>query len=184
MWSRGTRIARFRWSRLRGSPIVDTDSARQAGLLSDIFVSSGGQVEGIEVLHGDGLLRRLVAARYVERLHPSAVLIAGWSQVEFTPSFVPGPDSVSLEGRLGARVQGVGGERVGRIADVDLDATHLQVEHYRVATPIWTFWRGSARLRPTDVLSGDAEKVFVSDDQAEALNTRHPRLPLLQRQVT
>jgi sporulation protein YlmC with PRC-barrel domain len=184
MWSRGPRIARFRWSRLRGTPIVDTESARQAGLLSDVYVSLAGQLEAIEVLHGDGLLRRLVAAPYVERLNPNAVLIDGWSRVEFAPAFVPGPDSLSLEGLLGARVQGVGGERVGRIADVDLDATHMLVERYHVATPIWTFWRGSARLRPADVLSGDDERVYVSDDLAEALNSRRPRLPLAQRQAT
>jgi len=156
-----------RLSKIAGLPVVDTHVARQAGIVSDVLLDvQAGRVAVLNVQHADGWLVQRIPAEYVYRLGPHTVLVADTVAVDLGP---PQPDQnwFPVESLFGLEVVTEGGERVGHIADAELDPKALTVQAY-LLKETHGMWRRPGRVHPDEVLSYSAELMIVRDRQAQA----------------
>lgn len=152
----------MRLSRVTGLPVVDTHVARQAGVVSDVLLDlQTGRVAVLNVQHADGWIIQRIPAEYVYRLGPHTVLVADTVAVDLGP---PQPDQrwFPLGSLLGLEVLTEGGERVGHIADADLDAQTLEVRAYLLKEARGV-WRRRGRVHPDEVVTYSPELMIVRE---------------------
>jgi sporulation protein YlmC with PRC-barrel domain len=149
-------------SKVTGLPVVDTHVARQAGVVSDVLLDlQTGRVAVLNVQHADGWLVQRIPAEYIYRLGPHTVLVSDTIAVDLGP---PAPDQrwFPLESLLGLEVLTEGGERVGHIADADLDPQTMVVKAY-LLKEAHGVWRRRGRVHPDEVLTYSPELMIVRD---------------------
>jgi sporulation protein YlmC with PRC-barrel domain len=152
----------MRLTRVTGLPVVDTHVARQAGIVSDVLLDmQSGRVAVLNVKHADGWLVQRIPAEYIYRLGPHTVLVADTVAVDLGP---PQPDQrwFPIESVLGLEVLTEGGERVGQIADAELDDQTLAVRVYRLRKATGP-WRRRGVVRPEEVVACSPELMLVRD---------------------
>jgi sporulation protein YlmC with PRC-barrel domain len=143
-----------------GLPVVDTHVARQAGVVSDVLLDlQAGRVAVLNVQHADGWLIQRIPAEYIYRLGPHMVLVADSVAVDLGP---PPADQryFPLDTLVGLEVLTEAGERVGHIADAELDAQTLAVKVYFLKETRG-LWRRRGRVHPEDVLTFSPELMVV-----------------------
>jgi len=154
-------------SKVTGLPVVDTHVARQAGVVSDVLLDlQTGRVAVLNVQHADGWLVQRIPAEYVYRLGPHTVLVSDTVAVDLGP---PQPDQrwFPLQSLLGLEVLTEGGERVGHIADAELDAQTLIVTAYLLKEAKGV-WRKRGRVHPDEVVTYSPELMIVRERKAAA----------------
>ena len=150
----------MRLTKVTGLPVVDTHVARQAGVVSDVLVDlQAGRVAVLNVQHADGWLVQRIPAEYIYRIGPHTVLVSDTVAVDLGP---PHADQryFPLETLVGLEVLSEGGERVGHIADAELDAQTLAVTVY-LLKETRGLWRRRGRIHPEDVLTFSPELMVV-----------------------
>jgi sporulation protein YlmC with PRC-barrel domain len=148
-----------RLTRVAGLPVVDTHVARQAGLVSDILLDvRAGRLAVLNVQHADGLIVQRIPAEYVYRLLPHTVLVADTVAVDVPPS--PEQNLSTLSSLIGLEVLTDGGDRVGRIADADVDEQSLVITAYLLKEGLGK-WRRLGRVHPSDIVSCSQELMIV-----------------------
>ena len=150
----------MRLTRITGLPVVDTHVARQAGVVSDVLLDlRAGRVAVLNVQHADGWLVQRIPAEYIYRIGPHTVLVADTAAIDIGPPQVDQRwfPSASL---VGLEVLTEGGDRVGRIADAELDNQTLAVKAYllRGAQGVW---RRRGRIHPDEVVTFSPELMLV-----------------------
>ena len=156
----------MRLSKITGLPVVDTHVARQAGVVSDVLLDlQAGRLAVLNVQHADGWLVQRIPADYVYRLGPHTVLVADTVAVDLGP---PLADQrwVALSSLVGLEVLTDGGDRVGRIADAELDDQTLVVTAYLLKGASGA-WRRRGRIRPDEVLAFSNELMIVRAPQPQ-----------------
>jgi len=156
-----------RLSKVRGLPVVDTHVARQAGVVSDVLLDlQTGRVAVLNVQHADGWLVQRIPSEYIYRLGPHTVLVSDTIAVELGP---PQPDQrwFPLESLLGLEVLTEAGEKVGHIADADLDPQTMVVTAY-LLKEAKGMWRRRGRVHPDEVLTYSPELMIVRSKAAKA----------------
>jgi len=156
-----------RLSKVTGLPVVDTHVARQAGVVSDVLLDlQAGRVAVLNVQHADGWLVQRIPAEYIYRLGPHTVLVSDTVAVDLGP---PQPDQrwFPLESLLGLEVLTEGGERVGHIADAELDAQTLVVKAYLLKEARGV-WRRRGRVHPDEVVTYSPELMIVRERKPAA----------------
>jgi len=156
-----------RLSKVTGLPVVDTHVARQAGVVSDVLLDlQAGRVAVLNVQHADGWLVQRIPAEYIYRLGPHTVLVSDTLAVDLGP---PLPDQrwFPLESLLGLEVLTEGGERVGHIADAELDAQTLVVKAY-LLKEAGGVWRRRGRVHPDEVVTYSPELMIVRERKPAA----------------
>jgi sporulation protein YlmC with PRC-barrel domain len=151
-----------RLTKVTGLPVVDTHVARQAGVVSDVLLDlQAGRVAVLNVQHADGWIVQRIPAEYVYRLGPHTVLVADTVAVDLGP---PQPDQrwFPLGSLLGLEVLTEGGERVGHIADAELDAQTLEVRAYLLKEARGV-WRRRGRVHPDEVVTYSPELMIVRE---------------------
>jgi len=151
-----------RLSQITGLPVVDTHVARQAGVVSDVLLDlATGRVAILNVKHGDGLLIQRIPVDFIHRIGPHTVMVADTVAVNVAP---PRPEQgwFSTAALVGLEVLTEGGDRVGHIADAELDGETLSVTAYLLKGGTWN---GPARRRvtPDEVLTFSAELMIVRE---------------------
>ncbi len=157
----------MRLSRVTGLPVVDTHVARQAGVVSDVLLDlQAGRVAVLNVQHADGWLVQRIPAEYVYRLGPHTVLVSDSVGVDLGP---PQPDQrwFPLASLLGLEVLTENGERVGHIADAELDAQTLTVTAYLLKEAKGV-WRRRGRVHPDEVITYSPELMIVRERKSAA----------------
>ena len=157
----------MRLSKVTGLPVVDTHVARQAGVVSDVLLDlQAGRVAVLNVQHADGWLIQRIPAEYIYRLGPHTVLVSDTLAVDLGP---PQPDQrwFPLESLLGLEVLTEGGERVGHIADAELDAQTLVVKAYLLKEARGV-WRRRGRIHPDEVVTYSPELMIVRERKPAA----------------
>ena len=157
----------MRLSKVTGRPVVDTHVARQAGIVSDVLLDlQAGRVAVLNVQHADGWLVQRIPAEYVYRLGPHTVLVSDSVGVDLGP---PQPDQrwFPLGSLLGLEVLTEGGERVGHIADAELDAQTLTVTAYLLKEAKGV-WRRRGRVQPDEVETYSPELMIVRERKSAA----------------
>ena len=157
----------MRLSKVTGLPVVDTHVARQAGVVSDVLLDlQAGRVAVLNVQHADGWLIQRIPAEYIYRLGPHTVLVSDTVAVDLGP---PQPDQrwFPLESLLGLEVLTEGGERVGHIADAELDAQTLVVKAYLLKEARGV-WRRRGRIHPDEVVTYSPELMIVRERKPAA----------------
>jgi sporulation protein YlmC with PRC-barrel domain len=147
-------------TRVTGLPVVDTHVARQAGVVSDVLVDlQTGRVAVLNVQHADGWLVQRIPAEYIYRIGPQTVLVSDSVAVDLGP---PSADQrfFPLATLVGLEVLTEGGERVGHIADAELDTQTLAVKVY-LLKETRGLWRRRGRVHPEDVLTFSPELMVV-----------------------
>jgi sporulation protein YlmC with PRC-barrel domain len=156
-----------RLTRVTGLPVVDTHVARQAGVVSDVLLDvQAGRVAVLNVQHADGWLVQRIPAEYVYRLGPHTVLVADTVAVDLGP---PQPDQrwFPLESLVGLEVLTEGGERVGHIADAELDPKTLTVKAYLLKEAKGV-WRRRGRVYPDEIVTYSPELMIVRARERQA----------------
>lgn len=152
----------MRLSKVTGLPVVDTHVARQAGVVSDVLLDlHAGRVAVLNVQHADGWLVQRIPAEYIYRLGPHTVLVADTVAVDLGP---PAADQrwYPIDAVVGLEVMTEGGDRVGRISDVDLDDQTLEVRAYLLRDAAGV-WRRSGRVHPDEVVNCSPELMLVRE---------------------
>ena len=150
----------MRLTQVIGLPVVDTHVARQAGVVSDVLIDvSAGRVAVLNVQHADGWLVQRIPAEYVYRLGPHAVLVADPLAVDMGPP-ISDQRWLRAEALMGLEVLTEGGDRVGHIADADLDNQTLAVRAYLLKRPRGA-WRRGGRVHPDEVVAVGSELMLV-----------------------
>ena len=150
----------MRLTRITGLPVVDTHVARQAGVVSDVLLDlRAGRVAVLNVQHADGWLVQRIPAEYIYRIGPHTVLVADTAAIDIGPPQVDQRwfPSASL---VGLEVLTEGGDRVGRIADADLDDQTLAVKAYLLRDAQGA-WRRRGRVHPDEVLTFSPELMLI-----------------------
>jgi sporulation protein YlmC with PRC-barrel domain len=149
-------------TRVTGLPVVDTHVARQAGVVSDVLLDlQTGRVAVLNVQHADGWLVQRIPAEFIYRLGPHTVLVADTVAAELGPPLA-NQRWFPLESLVGLEVVTEGGERVGHIADAELDDHTLVVKVYLLRESSG-MWRRRGRVNPEEVVSFSAELMIVRD---------------------
>jgi sporulation protein YlmC with PRC-barrel domain len=149
-------------SHVVGLPVVDTHVARQAGVVSDLLLDvEVGRVAVLNVQHADGWLVQRIPAEYVYRLGPHTVLVADTQAVDIGPP-ITDERWVHAATLVGLEVLTEGGDRVGHIADADLDNQTLAVRSYMLKAARGA-WRRRGRVRPDQVLTASPELMIIRD---------------------
>ena len=152
----------MRITRVTGLPVVDTHVARQAGVVSDVLLDmQNGRVAVLNVNHADGWLVQRIPAEYVYRLGPHTVMVSETVAVDLGPpaaeqSWFP------IQSVLGLEVLTDGGDRVGLIADAEVDDTTLVVTAYLLRNAQGA-WRRHRRIHPDEVVSCSPELMLVRE---------------------
>jgi uncharacterized protein YrrD len=144
---------------LAGLPVVDTNVARQAGVVSDALIDvRAGRLAVLNVQHGAGWEVQRIPAAYVYRLGPRTVMVSDTSSVELGAA-ARNADWYPMAALVGLEVLTERGDLLGHIGDADLDERTLAVRTYLVRRggPL----RQSVRVRATDVRSCSAELMIV-----------------------
>ncbi len=153
----------MRLKQIFGLPVVDSRVARQAGTIADVFVDPrDARVAALDVLHGDGWLLQRVPAAYVRRVTSQAVLVVDSVEMELDEIRIH--DRAWLRGRtlLGLEVLTEGGDCLGHVADVQLDARTLDVLSYELNPPLQGRLLGApARIAPGDLVRYSSELLLV-----------------------
>lgn len=152
----------MRLTRITGLPVVDTHVARQAGVVSDVLIDlATARVAVLDVQHADGWLVQRIPAEYVYRLGPHTVLVADTVAVDMAPA-ISDRRWFRTQALLGLEVMSDGGERVGTIADAELDPRTLAVKAYllRKASGLW---RRRRRVHPDEVVTFSPELMIVRE---------------------
>ena len=147
--------------------MVDTHVARQAGVVSDVLLDlQAGRVAVLNVQHADGWLVQRIPAEYVYRLGPHTVLVSDTVAVDLGP---PQPDQrwFPLGSLFGLEVLTEAGERVGHIADAELDAKTLTVTAYLLKEAKGV-WRRRGRVHPDEVVTYSPELMIIRERKAAA----------------
>jgi len=153
-----------RLTKVTGLPVVDTHVARQAGIVSDVLLDlQRGRIAVLNVKHADGWLVQRIPAEYVYRLGPHTVLVSDTVAIDLGP---PDPDQrfFPIQSVIGLEVLTEGGDRVGQIADADLDDQTLVVRAYLLRNANGA-WRRSGRLHPDQVVAASPELMLVREPQ-------------------
>jgi sporulation protein YlmC with PRC-barrel domain len=151
-----------RLTKVTGMPVVDTHVARQAGVVSDVLLDlQAGKVAVLNVKHADGWLVQRIPAEYVYRLGPLTVLVADTVAVDLGP---PAVDQrwFPIQSIVGLEVLTEGGDRVGHIADADLDDHTLAVKAYLLRNASGA-WRRHGRVHPDEVVNCSPELMLVRE---------------------
>ena len=155
-----SRVGGVRLTKVTGLPVVDTHVARQAGVVSDVLLDlTAGRVAVLNVQHADGWLVQRIPAEYVYRLGPHTVLVADTVAVDLGP---PLADQrwFSLSSLTGLEVLTEGGDRVGTIADAEIDDQTLAVTAY-LLKGAGGAWRRRGRIHPEEVVNISTELMIV-----------------------
>ena len=153
-------------SQVVGLPVVDTHVARQAGVISDVLIDvQAGRVAVINVQHADGWQVQRIPAEYVYRLGRHMVLVAETLAIDMGP---PPDDARWLPAKtlVGLEVLTDGGDRVGHVADADLDNQSLAVKAYLLKGPRGA-WRRRPRVHPDQVVNASRELMLVRAPSAK-----------------
>ncbi|GAC1315749.1 MAG: hypothetical protein NVSMB2_07860 [Chloroflexota bacterium] len=143
-------------------PVVDTHVARQAGVVSDVLLDlHAGRVAVLNVQHADGWLVQRIPAEYVYRLGPHTVLVADTVSVDLGP---PALDQrwYPIQSVVGLEVMTECGDRVGHIADAELDDQTLAVKSYLLRDAAGV-WRRAGRVHPDEVVNCSPELMLVRE---------------------
>ena len=102
-----------------------------------------------------------IPAEYVYRLGPQTVLVADTVAVDVGP---PTADQrwFPMESLLGLDVLTIGGDRVGRIFDADVDDQSLAVRSYLLRKASGP-WRRRGRILPDEVVSSSPELMLIKE---------------------
>jgi sporulation protein YlmC with PRC-barrel domain len=152
----------MRLTRVPGLPVVDTDVARQAGVVSDVLLDlQAGRVAVVNVRHGSGFAVQRIPSKYVHRLGPRLVLVAETVSVDLGP---PTADQrwFPIQSIVGLEVLTDGGERVGHLIDAELDDQTLAVKTYLLGNAGGA-WRRRRRIRPDEVVMCSPELMLIRD---------------------
>jgi sporulation protein YlmC with PRC-barrel domain len=153
-------------SQVAGMPVVDTHVARQAGVVADVLLDlATGRVAVLNVQHADGWLVQRIPAEYVYRLGPHTVLVADTVAVDMGPA-IANQRWFRTEALLGLEVITEGGDRVGRVADADLDDQTLAVRAYLLKNAEGA-WRRRGRVHPDEVVTCSPEMMIVREPRLE-----------------
>jgi sporulation protein YlmC with PRC-barrel domain len=146
-----------RLTKVPGLPVVDTHVARQAGVVSDVLLDlQMGRVAVVNVMHGGGYALQRIPAKYVHRLGPGTVLVDDTVAVDLGPSRVDQP-WFPIKSIVGLAVLTDGGDRVGQLADADLDDRSLTVKAY----VLQGVWRRRRRIHPDEVVMCSPELMLI-----------------------
>lgn len=155
----------MRLSKVTGLPVVDTHVARQAGIVSDVLLDvQAGRLALLSVKHADGWLVQRIPAEFIYRLGPHTVLVADTVAVDVGPPQTD-PRWFSLEAMVGLQVLTEGGDRVGQIADAEIDDQTLAVKAYLLRNASGA-WRRQGRIHPDEVVVASAELMLVRERKA------------------
>jgi sporulation protein YlmC with PRC-barrel domain len=151
-----------RLTKVTGLPVVDTHVARQAGVVSDVLLDvQTGRVAVLNVKHADGWLVQRIPSEYVYRIGPHTVLVADTVAVDLGPA-QPDQHWLPIEAVVGLEVLTDGGDRVGVIADAELDDHTLDVRAYLLRSASG-LWRRIGRVHPDEVVSCSSELMLVRE---------------------
>src|SRR5215470_14018582 len=143
-------------------PVVDTHVARQAGIVSDVLLDlHAGRVAVLNVKHADGWLVQRIPAEYVYRLGPHTVLVADTIAIDLGPAQTD-QRWFPIESVVGLQVMTEGGERVGQIADAELDDHTLDVRAY-LLRKAGGAWKRAGRVHPDEVVVCSPELMLVRE---------------------
>jgi sporulation protein YlmC with PRC-barrel domain len=151
-----------RLTKVPGLPVVDTHVARQAGVVSDVLLDLQlGRVAVLNVKHADGWLVQRIPSEHVYRLGPRTVLVADTVAVDLGP---PAADQrwFPITSVVGLEVLTDGGERVGQLADADLDDRSLAVTSYLLRNASGA-WRRRGRIHPDEVVMCSPELMLIRE---------------------
>lgn len=155
----------MRLSKVTGLPVVDTHVARQAGIVSDVLLDvQAGRVAVLNVKHADGWLVQRIPAEFVYRLGPHTVLVADTVSVDMGPPQAD-PRWFSIASVVGLQVLTEGGDRVGQIADAEIDDQTLAVRAYLLRNATGA-WRRQGRIHPDEVVVASTELMLVKERKA------------------
>lgn len=155
----------MRLTRVTGLPVVDTHVARQAGIVSDVLLDlQAGRVALLNVKHADGWLVQRIPAEFVYRLGPHTILVADTVAVDVGPPQA-NPRWCSIESVVGLQVLSEGGDRVGQIADAEIDDQTLVVRAYLLRNASGA-WRRQGRIHPDEVVGASSELMLVKERKA------------------
>lgn len=143
-------------------PVVDTQVARQAGIVSDVLLDmQAGRVAVLSVKHANGWQVQRIPAEYIYRLGPHTVLVADTVAVDLG---APVPDQrwFPTESVVGLNVMTDGGDPVGQIADAELDDHTLAVRAYLLRNATGP-WRHVHRIHPDEVVVCSEEMMLVRE---------------------
>jgi uncharacterized protein YrrD len=153
----------MRMTQVRGLPVLDSEKARQAGVVAGLVIDVGAAcVKALDVKHGDGLLVHRVPAECVERIGPRAVLVPHSSELELIPPRDWGDTLFGTDALIGLEVLSEGGERVGFVSDVHFGPKTRAIHSYEVTTGAWEPWLRHTRLHPVEVLACSGDAMVVS----------------------
>jgi len=146
-------------TRLAGLPVVDSRLARQAGVVSDALLDLGvGRVAALDLRHADGWLIQRVPVDYVHRIQHGAVLVNDSVDLDFNPPMAADARWLRTGQLTGLEVLGEGGDLVGHVDDVDVDARTLSVTCYLLRERRLLRQR---KIMPDDVVSFSDERLIV-----------------------
>lgn len=160
----------IRLTRLRGLPVVDWRVAHQAGVLEDMLLDlAQGRLACLSVHYGEGWLVQRVSAAQIHRLGPQVIVIAGAANLAFEGPRISDPSWIELGRLLGLHVYTEGGDCLGRVADVHVDAETLSLAYLSLGDqPSGIPLRRRDRVQVSEVVSYSNQLVVVRDPSRAA----------------
>lgn len=151
----------MRLTRVPGLPVVDAHVARQAGVVSDVLLDlRAGRVAVLNITHAGGFQVQRIPSRFIHRLGPRTVLVSETVAVDLGPPAVDQP-WFPIDLFVGLEVLTDGGERVGQLADAELDDESLAVKAYVLRHPTGSWRHRRRRIRPDEVLMCSPELMLI-----------------------
>jgi uncharacterized protein YrrD len=147
---------------LRGLPVIDSQSARRIGIVSDVHVDpSAGRLVALDLqVSGTDAMERIPAER-VRRLGHNAVMLKGGYISDNAAPPTMNQDWLDLGVLVGLEVLADTGDRVGHLADVYLDQDSLSVEAYKLAVPVMERWFGGGNRIAPDVVKACSRDLMI-----------------------
>ena len=148
---------------LRGLPVIDSQSARRIGIVTDLHVDpAGGRLAALDLqVSGTDSMERIPAERVRRLGHNAVMLKGGYISDNAAPAAID-KDWLDLDVLVGLEVLADTGDRVGHLADIYLDQDSLRVEAYKLAVPVLERWFGGGnRIAPDVVIACSRDLMII-----------------------
>jgi sporulation protein YlmC with PRC-barrel domain len=132
-----------------------------------------GRLAVLNVQHADGWLVQRIPAEFVYRIGPHTVLVADSVGVDMAPP-TASKRWLRIQALVGLEVMTEGGDRVGQIADADLDPQTLVVKAYLLRKPTGRWPRRRGRILQDEVVSVSSELMIVREPKRQNANASVP----------
>ncbi|MBI2755249.1 MAG: hypothetical protein HYX52_00920 [Chloroflexi bacterium] len=140
--------------------MIDAHGTRSAGVVLDAVLDlEAGQLVGLDVAHGNGMLATRVPLDEIETIEPRVVRLRDVRTATRVEPRDWGEHTLSTSDVFGLLVLSDEGEDLGRIRDVNLRTDDLAILSYEIQGRL-------KRLTPDHVLAGSRDALIV---QSQAL---------------